>query len=141
MKKIAALYSLFLVLGCASATKTTESRPLYEVLTQKSYGGASIRFFEVLTEEKEMAMLLGDSDLKNKVKSSDAETSNFVILNMGEKTSGGYSIGVEKVEEHADKIVITVKETSPKPGENVTMALTNPYAVVRINSKKPVEIK
>lgn len=114
---------------------------MYEVLSQKSYGGASIRFFEVLTEEKEMAMLLADADLKNKVKSSDAETSTFVILNMGEKTSGGYSIGVENVEEHADKIVITVKETSPKPGENVTMALTNPYAVVRINSKKPVEIK
>ncbi len=141
MKKIAALFSLCIVLSCSSTNKTISARPLYEVLSQKSYGGASIRFFEVLTEEKEMAMLLADADLKNKVKSSDAETSTFVILNMGEKTSGGYSIGVENVEEHADKIVITVKETSPKPGENVTMALTNPYAVVRINSKKPVEIK
>ena len=36
---------------------------------------------------------------------------------------------------------ITIKEIAPKTGENVTMALTNPYAVIKINSKKPIEIK
>jgi len=39
-----------------------------------------------------------------------------------------------------DKIVVTVKETKPE-GEMVTQALTYPYAVLKINSKKPIEIK
>ena len=71
----------------------------------------------------------------------DINTSNFILLNMGEKTTGGYSIEVVKVEELSDKIIVTVKENAPKTGDNVTDAITNPYAVVKINSKKPIEIK
>lgn len=139
MKKILVLSVILVVAACGS-TADKGKRPLYEVLTQQEQGGAQVRFFEILTEEKEINMLLGDEHLKRKIKPSDINKANFVILNLGEQNSGGHSIAVEKVEERADKIVVTVKETAPEPGGMATSVMTYPYAVVRINSKKPIEI-
>jgi len=86
-------------------------------------------------------MLQNDEHLKRKIKEDDVKNSNFVILNMGEKRSGGYSITVENVEETADKVILTVKENEPEPGAMVTQAITYPYAIVKINSKKEITIK
>ena len=60
---------------------------------------------------------------------------------MGEKTSGGYTIGIESAVETDKNIIITVKETSPEPNAMVTQAITNPFCVVKINSKKEIIIK
>ncbi len=140
MKKVIILASI-LVLASCSSKKNNETNELYKVLVSGEYGGGSFQFYEIISEPKEFRMLLGDDELKKMVKPDDITNSNFVLLNMGEKTSGGYSIEVVKVEELTDKIVITVKENSPKAGEMVTTALTNPYSVVKINSKKRIEIK
>ena len=86
-------------------------------------------------------MLLGDDEIKSFINPNDIKTANFILVNLGEKSNGGYSVEVESVVEQADKIVVTIKEVEPKKGLNVTMALTNPYAVIKINSKKPIEIK
>jgi predicted RNase H-like nuclease len=133
---------LFLVLtNCKSAADKTSKNSLYEVLTQQESGGASIRFFEILSEEKEIQMLLSDDNLKNKIKTSDLKTSNFVILNLGEKSTGGYSIQIQQVEETASNIVIYIKEIVPDKASPVTDALTNPYTIVKINSKKEIIFK
>ncbi|MDI6033946.1 protease complex subunit PrcB family protein [Flavobacterium sp. LB2P84] len=142
MKKIVlSLVALALVSCGATATKSPDKNSLYEVLTQQSNGGASIRFFEILSEPNEIAMLQNDENLKNKISSNDIQTSNFIVLNMGEKTSGGYSIGIDTVVETDKNIVITIKETSPEPGSMVTQAFTNPFCVVKINSKKEIIFK
>ena len=142
MKKI--LISAFAVVlaSCSSASiKSTDANKLYEVLTQQSYGGASIRFFEILSEPNEIKMLQNDDTLKHKITASDVQNSNFVILNMGEKTTGGYSIDVENVVETDTNIIVTVKETNPDPASMVTQAFTMPFCVVKINSKKPIIFK
>lgn len=142
MKKI--LMSAFAVVlaSCSSASiKTTDANKLYEVLTQQSNGGASIRFFEILSEPSEIKMLQNDNTLKHKVSALDVQNANFVILNMGEKTTGGYSIGIENVVETDSNIIIIVKETNPDPGSMVTQAFTMPFCVVKINSKKPIIFK
>ena len=142
MKKI--LISLFaaVLASCSSASiKTTDANKLYEVLTQQSNGGASIRFFEILSEPSEIKMLQNDDTLKHKVSALDVQNANFVILNMGEKTTGGYSIGIENVVETDSNIIIIVKETNPDPGSMVTQAFTMPFCVVKINSKKPIIFK
>ena len=125
----------------ATTTKSSDKNSLYEVLTQQPNGGASIRFFEILSEPNEIVMLQNDENLKNKISPNDIQTSNFLVLNMGEKTSGGYSIGIDSVVETDKNIVITIKETSPEPGSMVTQAFTNPFCVVKINSKKDIIFK
>lgn len=131
------------VVSCSSASlKSTDARTeLYEVLTQKTNGGASIRFFEILSEPNEIKMLQNDEVLKNKINASDIQNANFIILNMGEKTTGGYAIGIDKVIETDKNIIITVQETNPEPGSMVTQAITTPFCVVKINSKKEIIIK
>ena len=95
-------------------------------------------FFEILLEPDQIAMLQNDENLKNKINPNDIQTSNFLVLNMGEKTSGGYSIGIDNVVETDKNIVITIKEISPEPGSMVTQAFTNHFCVVKINSKKDI---
>ncbi len=133
--------SIFIV-GCSSqGTQKSSDHPLYEVLLQSDQDGAEIQFYEILSEVNEIKMLLGDPDLRKKISEDDIKTANFVILNMGEKSSGGYLIGVESVLEEADKIILTVRQTAPAAGAMSTSVMTYPYAVVKINSKKKIEIK
>jgi hypothetical protein len=142
MKKLPLLFLGILLVSCGASTTTgTDKRPLFEVLTQQTDGGASIRFFEILSEPNEIRMLQNDENLKDKISPNDIQTSNFIVLNMGEKTSGGYSIGIDTAVETDNNIIVTVKETNPEPGGMVTQAFTNPFCVVRINSKKEIIIK
>ncbi|MDN3672693.1 protease complex subunit PrcB family protein [Flavobacterium branchiarum] len=141
MKKLLLLFVFVFVISCGTTKSVEKSTALYEVLTQQSDGGGNIRFFEILSEPNEISMLKSDASLKGKINEDDIAKSNFIILNMGEKNTGGYSIGVEKVEETATNIVITVKETAPAPDGMVMQVITYPYAVVKINSKKDIIIK
>jgi len=142
MKKSVLIFLALIIVSCgASSSKTSGANSLYEILTQQSYGGASIRFFEILSEENEIAMLQNDEKLINKIKSTDIQTSNFVVLNMGEKTSGGYKIGIESVVETDKNIIITIKETVPEMSSITTQEITTPYCVVKINSKKQIIIE
>lgn len=140
MKKLVILSAVILTMVSCSSTKDKGgTKELYKVLVSSEYGGGSFQFYEIITEEKEFKMLMGDDELRKFLKPDDYKTANFVLLNMGEKSSGGYSIEVMKVEELPDKIVVTVRENSPS-GMAATV-MTNPYTVLRINSKKPIEIK
>lgn len=142
MKKLLIIFLTLFLFSCgASSTKTSVANSLYEVLTQQGDGGASIRFFEILSEQREIAMLQNDEKLKNKIKPTDIQTSNFIVLNMGEKTSTGYKIGIESAVETDKNIIITIKEIVPDSVSIVTQEITTPYSVVKINSKKEIIIK
>ena len=133
---------VLVLLSCNTAKKTTETnKPLYEVLVEEQNGGGNINFYEILTEAKEIKMLLNDDKLKDKIRESDLQQSNFVILNMGQKPTGGYSIKVESVVETEKNIVVKVKETSPEPRAMLMQVITYPYCVVKINSKKEIIVK
>ncbi len=139
MKKIVPILILALLYSCSTTKKTVENQ-LYSVLVSSEYGGGNFRFYEIITEAKEFKMLLGDDEIKKFIKPDDIKTANFILVNLGEKSNGGYGVEVANVVEESDKVVVTIKEIEPKKG-NVTMAITNPYAVIKINSKKPIEIK
>jgi len=140
-KPVLFILTLILVSCSASSSKTSGTNTLYEVLSQQSDGGASIPFFEILSEENEITMLLNDENLKKKIKPSDIQTSNFIVLNMGEKTSGGFKISIENVVETDKNIIITIKETAPQSDSMSSQEITTPYSVVKINSKKEIIIK
>jgi hypothetical protein len=140
MKKIIPIFIAILLTSCG-ANKNSTPTSLFEILYQNETGGAKIEFYETITEKSEMNMLWNNENLKGKIKKTDIEKSNFVILNMGEKPSGGYSISIDRIIETADNIVITVKLKTPKPRQKVTMDVTNPYCIVKINSKKEIIFK
>ncbi|MCI9845420.1 protease complex subunit PrcB family protein [Flavobacterium pectinovorum] len=141
MKKVISVLTVFVLISCGAKKGSESSTALYEVLTEQTDGGGNIRFFEILTEPNEILMLQNDPLLKDKMKQDDINNSNYVILNMGEKNTGGYSIGVEKVEETDKNIIITVKENTPAQDAMVMQVITYPYTVLKIHSKKEIIIK
>ncbi len=69
----------------------------------------------------------------------DFTRQRVVALTMGSQPAGGYAVGVSKVEEYADKVVITVELRSPGIGCINTQAISNPYEFAQIDSVKPME--
>ncbi len=140
MKKAIAIVCFIILISCG-AKKSDTPTALFEILSQQENGGAKIEFYETITEKSEINMLLGDENLKGKIKKADIQNSNFVILNMGEKATGGYSITIDKIIETPENIIISVKQKVPKARQIVTMAFTYPYCIVKINSKKEIIFK
>ncbi|MFW0738184.1 protease complex subunit PrcB family protein [Flavobacterium sp. T12S277] len=142
MKKVISILVILVLVSCGvQKTSDGTSKVLYEVLTEQSDGGGNIKFFEILTEPNEIKMLESDPHLKAKMKQDDINNSNYVILNMGEKNTGGYSIGIEKVEETDKNIIITVKENNPAADAMVMQVITYPYTVIKVHSKKEIIVK
>lgn len=142
MKKSILVFVLVLTLfSCKTTIKVPEKKPLYEVLLQQNDGGGNINFYEILTEPREIKMLLNDEKLKGKISADDVQQSNFIILNMGQKPTGGYFITVDSVTETDENILIKVKEHNPDPGAMLTQSISYPYTIVKINSKKPIVVQ
>lgn len=142
MKKAVLLVLVLFLVSCGSSSiKKSESKTLYEVLTEQADGGANIRFFEILSEPNEIAMLQNDEKLINKIKPDDIKTASFIVFNMGEKTTGGHKISIESAVETDSNIIITIKEITPKSSTEDTQEVTMPYCIVKVNSKKEIIIK
>jgi hypothetical protein len=141
MKKVISVLVIFVLTSCATKKATSSNPALYEVLTEQSNGGGNIKFFEILTEPNEIKMLENDPLLADKMKQADINNSNYVILNMGEKNTSGYSIGIENVEETDKNIIITIKEKAPAPDAMLLQVISYPYTVVKVHSKKEIIIK
>lgn len=141
MKKYLSLIVIVLLYSCSS-TKSTVNRPLYEVLAVNNTGGANIKFYETLTEPKEINMLLGDEALRKMIKAKDIAESNFLILNAGPTKESYNRVKVEKVIETATEIEVYLKDTQKNIESTQQDDTTNyPYSVVKINSKKPIVFK
>ncbi len=137
MRKLC-IFLISIILVSCGAKKQVSSNQLCEILIEKNDGGASIKFYETLSESKEIQMLLNDKSLKGKVIKSDIEICNFVILNMGEKPTGKYKTEIEKVEETETKIIIHIKETVIEKTVDPDYEFSNPFAILKINSKKEI---
>jgi hypothetical protein len=139
IKRIAILSLVLVLFSCSSTKPPLISAVKYDILLRSDYGGAGFQFYEIISEKDEFNILLTDDMIKPYVKKDDIETCNFILINMGEKKAEGYTLKVQKVEELPDKIVITLKEIEPKG--TVTQVTTKPCYVLKIKSKKPIEIK
>lgn len=137
-KRIVTICLMMLCISCTTK-KQVESMPLYEILKQSEQGGADFQFYEIISEKKEFKMILNDPELRKKVKQDDILTANFILLNMGQKSSGGYYFSVENIEETPENIIFTIQENAAKG--MVTSVMTNPMCILKINSKKNIIIK
>jgi len=60
----------------------------------------------------------------------------IIGLYMGEKNTGGFSIGIENIEETKKELIITVKETSPDANSMVVTAICQPFCIVKMPATK-----
>lgn len=110
----------------------------FEILKQDSYGGRDEKSTVVIKSHDELVKLYKELGWTN-VPTVDFSQNNVVALFMGEKTTGGYSIGVKKVTIEDDTAIINTIET--KPEGMSTMALTAPYCIVVIAKTDKVVVE
>jgi hypothetical protein len=55
-----------------------------------------------------------------------------VVVTMGRKNTGGYSVQVTRVEPVANKLRISVQKASPPPGGMAIQALTSPFHMIAV---------
>lgn len=112
---------------------------LFEVLNESAYQGRENESSEIIKDNGNLKALYQSINIEN-VPIVDFTKQRVVALFLGQRNSGGYAIKVKNVTEKNGKIYIDVEKLGPKPGENVTMAMTNPYTIVKINSTKEIVI-
>ncbi len=63
-----------------------------------------------------------------------------LVVFMGQRNTGGYSVSVPKVEALGGKLIVSVEEKSPAPDAILIQVLTAPYCLVAVpKSELPVE--
>jgi hypothetical protein len=60
-----------------------------------------------------------------------------VLISLGEKNTGGYSIKVTAVEDNEGKTIIYVEEGKPTEGSMTIQAITYPYSLIKIKGVTP----
>lgn len=55
-----------------------------------------------------------------------------VAVFSGERASGGFAIQVERIKESGGRLIVYVSETGAAPGSINTMAITQPYHIVKL---------
>ncbi len=70
----------------------------------------------------------------------DFSKGKVLLVDMGPRSTGGYSIKVTSTEEHEDYLMASVTLTKPGNGCMVTQAITNPYQFLYIPVLKEILI-
>lgn len=140
------LIPLFVGCNCTkkATSKNTGATASYEVLFQSNYGGGQEKSYQVINSLEGLRNTMGNPLLENnqefnsRVAQIDFDKQAVVVLHMGVRNTGGYSIGIGDVSVAGDTTYVSVVETTPEPGMNVTMALTNPFCIAVIDKNKNI---
>ncbi len=155
MKKINLILALplmaliFLITACATPVEQEDEVGLidliddqevtsleFETLAQSTQSPYESEGHYVITNEEDLADLELD-ELADKV---NFEEEMILAVFMGERTTGGYSIEIVEIVEMDDVIEVLIEETSPGEDDMVTMALTYPEHIVKMEkTEKPIE--
>lgn len=143
MKKLYLIPLVFLIFACNCKKNTIQNKmaePLmFRTLLASQYQGRDAQSNVVIKNQQDLDLLfksVGSEDFPK----VDFKKHQVVALFLGSRNTGGYSISVERVEEDGDRIIVYGKVENPDGGM-VTTALTNPFVIAEINSKKEIIFK
>lgn len=142
MNKIILSVVIF-TLSCASNTKIDNAD--FEVIYKSSYLGKSDKGFELIQTYKTYSELIKRLELEEVEDEYffdiDFSNQSILVVYLGERNTGGYSIDVSNIYWNKNNLVVETSETKPQKGEMVTMAITNPYCIVKIPKTPTVILK
>lgn len=129
-------------LSCNSMKNSTsissEKSKLFTELVSAPYQGRASESNVIVTNQKELEALY-QSVGNEEVPKIDFSKSQVVALFLGTKNTGGYTISIDRVEEQEGKLHIYKKVETPK--RMATMAISNPFVIAEIHSKKEIIFK
>ncbi len=144
MKPLCYISALILLISCkvsnpVSEDLNIEETPQLEImidLSSGTNGGFEDPTKKVIKTKEEFLQLWADAHRNllppPKAPEVDFEEYQVVIVAMGMRTSGGYSIKINSVNNSKGNLMISVTETSPGKGCMLTEALTFPFQMIQI---------
>lgn len=130
-----------------NAAEPEGTKLYFQTIEQRAMSGIDNKEEHIVSDDKQWATLWA------KVHSNQSPVPNMQAVNfnkeqvlavfMGQKNSGGYGIEIKRVIDTGKKIVVVVEEITPPEGAIVTMALTQPFHIVKIENPdgKPIVFK
>jgi hypothetical protein len=108
----------------------------YETILDEAYSGLDEALSEVVQDQGSWAALWGrihrGVSPQPPLLPVDFSCHMLIAVATGTRRSGGFGVAVREVAVHEDRLVVEVVETCPAKGGMVSMALTQPVAVVRL---------
>lgn len=126
----------FILFSCASSQQNTSKISIpFEILSKGSHGGYTISKEIVIKNEQELRRVYTQINMIRKpgipIPTIDFKKEMVIALFMGEKSTGGYAIFVDKINETKDNIEIVINYK--KPAEMTTMVITQPFYFCKFN--------
>jgi hypothetical protein len=125
---------LFLIISCSPPKKIMDTT--FTIIYNNQIGGSENAGHMVIQDNESYiqfieSLKLEETQFANFLK-VDFKKKNVLVLNQGQKNSGGYEITIESIVNDNDTIIVKKKETGPKKGEMATSVITTPYCIALI---------
>ena len=135
------VFCLAILQSCTSSKKTYDNTN-FEVVYESSIGGNNAEGIEIITSNEDYLKLIERLKLDEvddtKLLDADFDSNQLIVLYLGEKNTGGYSISIEKLYWIDTILHIKTLKKIPAKGEMVTMAITHPYCIAIIPKAETV---
>lgn len=129
MKYRLIILSIFLFNCKISNHSSSQHEIPFEVLTKGSHGGYTVSEYLVVKNSKTLKTCYSQINKIRKpgipIPKIDFEQEMVVALFMGEKSTGGFSISIKKIEQSTDTIYVYLTETRPE--EMAASVITQPF--------------
>lgn len=148
MKQLILFISVLMMISCSS-TKESSQETTFENIYQSTIGGNKQFGHEIIQSNEDYLKLIEKLKLEDVENENlfdvDFEEKSVIVIYLGERNTGGYSIEVDSLLWNNNLLTIKTKQTKPQKGAMVTMAFTYPYClstIPKINLKEnKIEIK
>lgn len=137
-------FIVLLLISCTTTPKPEVLNTSFTTIYKKSNGGSENAGYVHITNNEDYIKFIEtlkiDESEFNQLVTVNFKENDVVVLNQGQKTSGGYAIDVALINWENDFLLIKKNETFPSKGESVSMALTSPYCITIIPKTKKIKI-
>ena len=145
-KKIISLISIsVLSLSCKTQQPVVDKNDVYEVVYKSQIGGKKEKSNLIIKNYEDFNALISELNIGEeeyeKLLSIDLERHDLLVSFLGEKTTGGYDIDVDKVKFSSAFSEVSLKEIVPEKNAMVITSITAPYIFVTLPKNKTIVIK
>jgi len=146
LKKIVSLLSIsILLLACKTKQQIVEEKDVYEVVYKSQIGGKKEKSNLIIKNYEEFNTLISELNIGEeefeKLLSIDLEKHDLLVCFLGEKSTGGYDVEIEKVKFTSTSSEVILKELVPEKNAMVTMSITSPFIFVALPKNKTILVK
>jgi len=133
-----------LLLFSCTTQKSVVLNTSFSTIYKNSYGGNENAVYLHITNNEDYIKFIETLKIEesefNKLVTINFKENDVIVLNQGQKNTGGYSIDVAQINWENEILLIKKLETFPMKGEMVTMALTSPYCIAKIPKAKSIKV-